>query len=1076
MSAEKQQIEQAIAHMESQRSVLGNAVVDAALAALKQQLATLQTIEASALAPAAALKGERKPVTILFADISGFTPLSERMDPESVRDLVNACFEHLVPVIEKYEGIVDKFIGDEIMALFGAPIAHENDPERALLTALEMRQALLTFNTMHLTDLGLHFGINTGMVIAGEVGTRQRQEYSVVGDAVNLASRLGEASARGEILVGPDTYRLTAPLFDFEALAPMQVKGKTSPVQIYRLVSTSASPGSLRGLPGLTSPLIGRQMEINALLKALGNLLAGRGSIISIIGEAGLGKSRLAMELQKKLPPQGITWIEGRCLSHHTASAYSLWLSILPELLDTSFTETPKIVQNALKERIQELCSDQYHLVYPYLSHLILPKQESCPEDPITEGETVKTNTLNAIKNVIACKARQQPLILVCDDLHWADPTSIDVLEKIFPLVQEIPLLLLCITRPEPNHASSRLPGYADHLCPDQYTCLHLHPLSNKESEVLLGNLLNLPELLQQIKERILGNAEGNPFYVEEMIRSLIESQVITFDHTTQNWRAAQSIAEIPIPGTLHGVLLARIDRLPSRARRTLQLASVIGRNFQKQVLEIIRREIGLTDQPGISDLADDLEILKIGGLIKSQTGAEPTYSFHHQLIQEAAYESLLKQERRQIHARVAEAMKLAFPDIWERYANLLAYHWEQAGESKRAIPYLKMAGEQASYQYAIAEARNYYERALVLAKETGLVLAEADVLDALSMISRQQGDFATAAIYIEKALPIYRTMSNRNRESGLLNELGNIYRQNGLYDRAISNTGLALEICKRTKNYRGQTAALTNLGLIHRDLGNLSLAKVYLEEAVEINLSMRMRWGQCTTLCQLGEIYRYLGQFSQAEGAYIRALELARELRYRSWEARILAGYSLLHHATGDNQTAYDLAQQALQIARQSLSRASRTVIMLALGNALLGLGEMEEAARIFRQTLESSRNIPGTIGLAGPLTGLAQVALQQNDLEQARSYQKELLVLAQAKALRGPDDIACVYWLCYQIQLAISDPQADQTLQHAQNYLQEQTNNIPDQTLRLSFIENIPVHRQILAAKFIQTGDFES
>ncbi|MCP4541542.1 MAG: AAA family ATPase [Chloroflexi bacterium] len=313
-------LEAAIAQLEAQRATLGDAVVDAMIAAARKELTALDETPASTQA----LEGERKLVTIMFADISGFTAMAETMDPEAVRDLMNACFERLVPVVEKYEGTVDKFIGDEIMALFGAPLAHENDPERALRAALEMMDALIEFNAERSTDLGLHFGINTGLVIAGGLGTRGRQEYSVMGDAVNLAARLEDASKRGEIFVGPDTYRLTAPLFEFEVLEPIQVKGKVEPLQIYRLVGLKTEPGHVRGLEtkGISSPLVGRDTEFMALNACIERLMNGQGGIVSVIGEAGVGKSRLMAEIRDTASAIPLTWLEGRTLSFGQTISY----------------------------------------------------------------------------------------------------------------------------------------------------------------------------------------------------------------------------------------------------------------------------------------------------------------------------------------------------------------------------------------------------------------------------------------------------------------------------------------------------------------------------------------------------------------------------------------------------------------------------------------------------------------------------------------------------------------------------------------------------------------------------------
>src|SRR6476646_4215567 len=297
----------AIAGLESQRSSLGDAVVDRAIAALRQQLAQLET----GRAPTA---DERKLITIVFADVSGFTALSEKLDPEKVREVINACFDWLVPVVQKYDGTVDKFIGDEIMAIFGAPVAHEDDAERALRAALDMMDAIVAFNHANGTELGLHIGINTGLVVAGEIGGRDRRDYSVMGDAVNLAARLEDASSVGEIFVGPATYRQTQRLFDFEPVAPLKLKGKEAPVEVSRLLRAKAVPKPVRGIEGLRAPLIGRDGELTEINKAVANLERGRGSVLAILGEAWLGKSRLIAETRALLPAK-VTWGGGRALS-----------------------------------------------------------------------------------------------------------------------------------------------------------------------------------------------------------------------------------------------------------------------------------------------------------------------------------------------------------------------------------------------------------------------------------------------------------------------------------------------------------------------------------------------------------------------------------------------------------------------------------------------------------------------------------------------------------------------------------------------------------------------------------------
>ena len=473
----RKQLKQAITALEAQRAILGDAVVETALAPLRDRLASLD--QAEPLAPD--LTGERKLVTVMFADISGFTALAETMGPEAVRDLMNACFDHLVPVIEKYEGTVDKFMGDAVVALFGAPVAHENDPERALRAALDMMGALAGFNAQHDTDLGIHVGINTGLVIAGGIGSEGRQEYSVMGDAVNLASRLEDASKRGEILVGPDTHRLTAPLFEFEVPEPVQVKGKAEPVTIYRVLAAKAIPGKVRGIAGLESPLVGREAEFGALREALERLRAGVGGVVTIVGEAGIGKSRLVAELRTQAPAD-LQWVEGRCLSYGASIAYLLWLDVLRGLLGVTVEDSPLAVRDALRERVQALCPERFDEVYPYLGRLMSLPLEAEDEARIRdlEGEKLKSGTFRAMETLIQCAAGERPLALVCEDLHWADPTSMELLEQLLALTDRASVLILCVLRPQTEHGSWRLRETAARLYRHRHTDLWLAPLSSQ--------------------------------------------------------------------------------------------------------------------------------------------------------------------------------------------------------------------------------------------------------------------------------------------------------------------------------------------------------------------------------------------------------------------------------------------------------------------------------------------------------------------------------------------------------------------------------------------------------------------
>jgi class 3 adenylate cyclase len=581
---ERQDIERATTALTAQRLVLGEAVVETTLAALQAHLASLER--------PLALKGERKQVTVMFADISGFTAMSEKLDPEEVRSMINGCFERLGAVIDQYGGHIDKFIGDEIMALFGAPAAHENDPERALRAALDMMAALEAFNDEHINllpkRLALHFGINTGLVIAGGIGTAQRQDYSVMGDAVNLAARLEDLSEAGEILVGEDTYRLTAPLFEFEAGQPVMVKGKEKPVQVHRLLRVKGGASQIRGIEGLTSPMVGREREFAQAKTILNHFQKGQGGVLSVIGDAGLGKTRLISELNDHCARTCPThWAEGHALSYGENASYLVARDALRNLLGVGAEATPAEIAQALRAELERLFPGQASELYPFLAYLLdVPLyEETAQRLKYWEGELLHQRILQTVQQFLLTRSQEKPVVLVWDDLHWGDPSSLGLLESLLPLTQQCPLLLILVYRPVRESRVWSFHQRIDQRLGDTQQVIELAPLSLEESSQLLDNLLDYSELPPKIRQRILSKAEGNPFYIEEVLRSLIDSGALARSPSGLSWQIITRIDDVAIPDTLQGVIMARIDRLDHQAKRVLQVASVIGRNFSYKLL-----------------------------------------------------------------------------------------------------------------------------------------------------------------------------------------------------------------------------------------------------------------------------------------------------------------------------------------------------------------------------------------------------------------------------------------------------------------------------------------------------------
>jgi ABC-type oligopeptide transport system substrate-binding subunit/class 3 adenylate cyclase len=708
---------------------------------------------------------ERRIVTILFSDVENSTPMAEKLDPEEWTEIMDGAFDVLIEPIYRYEGTLARLMGDAILAFFGAPVAHEDDPERACRAALEIiegakRYAARLEEERGITGFDVRVGINTGLVVVGEVGSDLRVEYTAMGDAINLAKRVESAAEPGTLLITEDTHKLLAHLFETKALGSIEVKGKTEPVSVYRVLAPKALPDRLWGIAGLESPLVGREAEFGALLEALKRLQAGVGGIVTLVGEAGLGKSRLVAELRKRAVPSSMQWVEGRCLSYGTSIAYQLWLNVLHGLLGVTADAGPGAVRDALRECVQVLCPEHADDVYPYLARLMslrpepverlrpelregLPlgaEHETSVRD--VEGEKLKFATFRAVETLIQCAATNRPLVLVCEDLHWADPTSIDLLERLLSLSDHASLLLICVFRPQRELGSWHIRETAARLYAHRHTDLRLESLSVTESAALLSHLLRMPSLLKSFQQRVLNYAEGNPFYVEEVIRSLIDSGAIVRDEASGSWRVTQDLDELQIPDTLHGVLMARIDRLPEEARRVLQMAAVIGRIFSYRLLAAIAQKE--------SGLEQHLLTLQRQQMIRERARwPELEYIFKHHLTEEAAYNGLLKSQRRVFHRRVAETMEILFSDRIEEQVGLLAHHWEGAEEPEKAVPYLLMAGDQLRALYANAEAERFYQAAVRILQELGREELAAKTLMKLGLVY-------TAAFDPQKAQEVY--------------------------------------------------------------------------------------------------------------------------------------------------------------------------------------------------------------------------------------------------------------------------------------------------------------------------------
>jgi adenylate cyclase len=679
-------------------------------------------------APSPAREADRRQVTVLFADLTGFTALSERLDPEVVRAFQTALFDTLAQAIARYDGFVEKFVGDAVMAVFGAPVAHEDDPQRAVGAALDMLARAATLSRQWERRLGqpvtLHIGLHTGPVVAGSLGGGTEAAYAVTGDTVNTTARLLSAAEPDTILVSEATYRLAQHSFSFESAGTVTAKGKTEPIVVHRVLGALAEPGSARGLAalGLAAPLVGRAAELAQLTAAFAAMREGRAQVVSVVGEAGTGKSRLIAELFARLGADADGRIAGIAVRRAACSSlgeptYGVFGALFRDAYRVDPADSLEVARAKLVAGLRVLGArdEEAEAIAPVLSY-VLGVEEAKPRD--IEPEQLQRQIALAGRTLIERRLQQEPLLILIEDLHWADAASVELLRHVVDHLADRPLMFLLTHRPEarPPHGTRAA-----------HSVIRLGPLSLQDTHALVSELCGLVEgdPLGQLSDLVANRAGGNPLFVEEIVRSLIGKGVLVREG--DHWATPATCQEVDVPSTLQGLLLSRIDQLPGERRRLLQEAAVLGAAFDEALL----REV-VTDPPaaGTLEYLVEAELLQPAGAARE--GAR--YRFTHALVHEVVYQNLLLARRTELHERVARALERAAGAHPERLSDLeaLGHHWSLSADKPRGARYLLAAGDWARGVYANEDAIRHYERAL-------RTLADCDGCDDLARTARER-------------------------------------------------------------------------------------------------------------------------------------------------------------------------------------------------------------------------------------------------------------------------------------------------------------------------------------------------
>jgi class 3 adenylate cyclase len=686
---------------------------------------------------ATGLRGERRVVTVLFADVVNSTGLAESLDPEDWTEIMDGAFEHLTAPIRRYDGTVARLMGDGMLAFFGAPVAHEADPQRAVLAALDIQDAIRAYGNIlrrsRQLDFKVRIGINTGPVVVADVGSQVAMELTAMGDAVNIAARMQQTAAPGTIQLAAETYRLVSALFEVKPLGEVEVKGKSEPLPTYQVVGPKARPDRLRGL-GVAAPLVGRDEQLGQLKWTIDQLREGRGQIVCLVGEAGLGKSRLLAELREYWLEQNdpFGWDVAYGVPYDATRPFGLFQNYARGMFGIHLDDTAEVIHQKVEATFRATGGPEEAMALCSVAMERVIAAKVLHEAREYSAEEVKNDIYEIMYPAFRESCTAGPMICVVDDLQWADQASVDLLIRLLELTDEVPLMMLLAFRPERQSPAWQVKLRAETDYPHRYTEIVLRPLDADDTDALVAALLHIPDLPAELHELIARKTDGNPYFVEEVIRSLIDQGAIERTDAGLRWKEGTAVGDIAIPDSLQALLMARIDRLDQETRSTLQMASVIGRSFYYRILQAISDSALAVDRH--LHALERVELLREAGRMP-----ELEYIFRHELARDAAYATILNRRRREFHLRVAEAIEGLFADRLEEHAHRLAQHFELAGDDERAMKYYEMAGRVAVDIHARAEGLTHFSRAMEAAQRAGVPEADMQRLAAARAALEQE-------------------------------------------------------------------------------------------------------------------------------------------------------------------------------------------------------------------------------------------------------------------------------------------------------------------------------------------------
>ncbi len=987
------------------------------------------------------LEGERKQVTILLADVKGSMELLADRDPEEARRLLDPVLERMMEAVHRYEGTVNQVMGDGIMALFGAPLAHEDHAVRACYAALRLQESVKRYAEEILRNEGIpimiRIGVNSGEVVVRSIGSDLHMDYTAVGQTTHLAARMEQMAMPGSILLTLDTLRLAEGYVQVKPLGAVHVKGLSEPIEVYEMVGAGPVRSRLQAAAtrGLTR-FVGRQRELEALQQALEKARAGHGQVVALVGEPGVGKSRLLQEFTHSSSVQDWLVLESGSESHGKATPYRPVIDLLKLYFKILDRDDPREIREKVTGKLLTLDDALRPTLPAFCALLDVPSEDQ--EWQALDPPRRRQRTLDAVKRLFVRESQVQPLCLVFENLHWIDSETQALLDTVIESLPTARLYLLVNYRPEYQHAWG---GRA------YYTQLRLDPLAPESANELLQALLGDEPGLQPFKVRLIEWTDGNPFFLEESVRTLVETQALVGERGA--YRLAKALPNIQVPATVQAVLAARIDRLPPEEKHLLQSASVIGKDLPYDLLHAIAE---LPEQ----DLSRGLAHLQNAEfLYETSLFPDLAYTFKHTLTLEVAYQSLLQERRRALHARIVDAIERLYPDRLAEQVDRLARHAIRGEVWDRAFTYLRQAGAKAAARSANREAVAWYEQALVTLRhlpQSRETLEQAidlrfDLRNALWPL----GEPESMLDHLREAKTLAETLGDQRRLGWVFSYMTQYFRMTGDPDRAIESAQQTMAIARSIPDFALQIATSTHLGPLHRERGDYRRAIEILKSSVDslqgslarerFGLaglpSVLLRFHLVWCLAELGHfaegmahaqegiriaeeadspyslMFAYVGagilwllrgEFSQATPVLERGFELC-----RVWNLPILfpvtaSSLGVAYAHAGRVAEALPLLEQAVEQAAAMKLMTGRSIFVARLGEAYLLARRMDDAIRVAGDALAFSREQRERGHEAYALRLLGEIAAQGNppDAHSALARYREAMALADELGMR--------------------------------------------------------------------------